>query len=373
MHAFSQIESSNRNSFNPNKKEKINHLIHFQKNLGQFQQNNLRNKFIIMNFLSNNKCSNFSEKFELLNYINSGSSGIVFKGFDKKNPSYHLSFKFLIHNVRKNKKNKIKKQTLKEIIIHNKLKSQNIINYYNYVYLKDIGCIVMEYAELGDLEHFQKFMKPKRYFSESFLAFITFQILKGLFYLNKSKIIHMDIKPQNLLIDKNLNIKITDFSAAFSFANYKKNQKILLPFSGTSLYMSPEILSNDYIDYNECNKIDLYSLGVVLYFLAFDKFPYALDHSLNLNFDLILKKIKSNKLSFPETKIYSSLFLKFINKLLEKDIKNRFNIYDALNDPWIKGAELLFKEKEKIDDTEIFLINIITDNFRCFNEYINSF
>ena len=374
MHAFSQIESANRNSFNPNKKKKINHLINFQKNLGQFQQNNLRNKFIIMNFLSNNKCSTFSEKFELLNYINSGSSGIVFKGFDKKNPSYHLSFKFLIHNVRKNKKNKIKKQTLKEIIIHNKLKSQNIINYYNYVYLKDIGCIVMEYAELGDLEHFQKFMKPKRYFSESFLAFITFQILKGLFYLNKSKIIHMDIKPQNLLIDKNLNIKITDFSAAFSFANYKKNQKILLPFSGTSLYMSPEILSNDYIDYNECNKIDLYSLGVVLYFLAFDKFPYALDHSFNLNFALILKKIKSNKLSFPETKIYSSLFLKFINKLLEKDIKNRFNIYDALNDPWIKGAELLFKEKEKIDDTEIFLINIITDNFRCFNnEYINSF
>jgi serine/threonine protein kinase len=86
-----------------------------------------------------------------------------------------------------------------------------------------------------------------------------------------------------------------------------------------------------------------------------------------------LKEIKNNKLSFPETEIYSKLFLKFINKLLEKDIKNRFNIYDALNDPWIRGAELLFKEKEKIDDTEIFLINIITDNFRCFNEYINSF
>jgi serine/threonine protein kinase len=183
----------------------------------------------------------------------------------------------------------------------------------------------------------------------------------------------MDIKPQNLLIDKNLNIKITDFSAAFSFENYRKNQKILLPFSGTSLYMSPEVLSNDYIDYDECNKVDLYSLGVVLYFLAFDKFPYKLDLSYNLNFSLILKEIKNNKLSFPETEIYSKLFLKFINKLLEKDIKNRLNIYDALNDPWIKGAELLFKEKEKIDDTEIFLINIITDNFRCFNEYINSF
>ena len=376
MYEFSSIEAPNRKSFNSSKKEiinKNNRLINIQKNLAKIQQNHLQNKLIIFNFLCNNKCSNFSEKFELLNYINSGSSGIVFKGFDKKNPSYYLSFKFLINNIRKNKKNTIKKRTLKEIIIHNKLKSHNIINYYNYVYLKDIGCIVMEYAELGDLEHFQKFVKPKRHFSESFLVFITFQILQGLFYLNKSKIIHMDIKPQNLLIDKNLNIKITDFSAAFSFENYRKNQKILLPFSGTSLYMSPEVLSNDYIDYDECNKVDLYSLGVVLYFLAFDKFPYKLDLSYNLNFSLILKEIKNNKLSFPETEIYSKLFLKFINKLLEKDIKNRFNIYDALNDPWIRGAELLFREKEKIDDTEIFLINIITDNFRCFNEYINSF
>ena len=65
--------------------------------------------------------------------------------------------------------------------------------------------------------------------------------------------------------------------------------------------------------------------------------------------------------------------MKFINKLLEKDIKNRFNIYDALNDPWIKGAELLFKEKEKIDDTEIFLINIITDNLNLVHHVINKY
>ena len=379
MHDFSptEIKDAINKTFDSNKKEIINktkNFINIQNNLSQFQQKCLKNKFIILKFLSNQKrYSIFSEKFELLNYINSGSSGVVFKGIDKKNPSYHLSFKFLIHNIRKTKKNKIKNQTWKEIIIHNKLKSNNIINYYNYIYMKNIGCLVMEYAELGDLEYFHKLIKTKRYFSESLLAFITFQILQGLFYLTKAKIIHMDIKPQNLLIDKKLNIKITDFSASFSYLNYKKNQKILLPFSGTSLYMSPEVLSNDYIDYINCNKIDLYSLGIVLYFLAFEQFPYGLDYSYKFNFSLILKKIKNSKLSFPKMKKYSWLFLQFINKLLEKDIKNRINIYDALNDPWVKGAELLIKEKEKIDDTEIFIINIITDNFRCFNEYIKAF
>ena len=145
----------------------------------------------------------------------------------------------------------------------------------------------MEYAQLGDLENFHKIVNKKRYFSESLLAFITLQILKGLFCLTKSKIIHMDIKPQNLLIDENLNVKITDFSAAFSYERYNKDQKILLPFSGTSLFMSPEVLSNEYIDYINCSKIDLYSLGVVLYFLAFEQFPYELDSSYQVNFSLI--------------------------------------------------------------------------------------
>ena len=191
-----------------------------------------------MKFVSNNKSSNFSEKFELLNYINSGSSGVVFKGFDRKNPSHHLCFKFLIKDLRKNRKNKINNQNLKEIIIHNKLKNDNIINYYNYINLKNFGCIVMEYAELGDLEYFQKIVKVKRYFSESLLAFITVQILNGLFSLTKSKIIHMDIKPQNLLIDKNFNIKITDFSVSFSYEQYKKSKSFITFFWYFTLYES---------------------------------------------------------------------------------------------------------------------------------------
>ena len=347
-------------------------FISIKNNIKRIQQNIINNKYFIIEFLANQKCSIFSEKFELLNYINSGSSGVVFKGFDKKNPNYHLSFKFLVHNLRKVKKDKIKSQTLKEINIHNKLKNDNIINYYDYVKLNNIGCIIMEYAELGDLEHFHSIIKAKRYFTEGLLSFITIQILRGLFYLTKSKIIHMDIKPQNLLIDKNLNIKITDFSASFSYENLKKNKKILLPFSGTSLYMSPEVLSNIYIDYSDCNKIDLYSLGVVLYYLAFEQFPYGLNFQNRIEFNIITQKIKNSKLIFPNIKIYSQMFLNFLNKLLEKDIKKRINIYDALNEPWVKGGEILFNEKEKIDNTEIFLINIITDNLACFNEYIHN-
>ena len=374
--------------FSSSKIKKVNHEIlqskakklfnksqvhnNIKKNIKRIQQKIIRNKYIIIEFLSNKKCSYFSEKFELLNYINSGSSGVVFKGFDKKNPNYHLCFKFFMNNLRKAKKNKIKNQCLKEINIHNKLKNDNIINNYDYISMNNISCIIMEYAELGDLEHFHTIINTKRNFSEGLLSFITIQILRGLLSLTKSKIIHMDIKPQNLLIDKNLNIKITDFSASFSYENYKKNNKILLPFSGTSLYMSPEVISCEYIDYIYCNKIDLYSLGVVLYYFAFEQFPYGLIIEDCIEFNLIIQKIKNNKLIFPNIKIYSAMFLDFLSKLLEKDIRKRINIYQALNEPWVKSGEILFNEKEKIDNTEIFLINIITDNLECFNKYIHS-
>jgi serine/threonine protein kinase len=261
---------------------------------------------------------------------------------------------------------------IKEINIQNRLKDKNITEYYDYSDLNDYGCIIMEFAKFGDLEYFQKKLLKKDYLSETLLAYVTKQILDGLLYIHQSKIIHMDIKQQNILIDDNFNIKITDFSVSFSFEKYKENDKINLPFSGTSLYMSPEVLLKSPIDYEDCSKIDMFSLGVVLYNLAFEKFPYELDYSYKRNFALILEKIQKQKLLIPEKKNFSALFKKFLGNLLEKNIKNRINIYDALEDPWIKGADILFKEKEKLNDLEKFLINMITDNVRSFNEYLKN-
>ena len=315
--------------------------------------------------IQNQKNPYFTENFELLNYINSGSTGVVYEGFYRKNKDKHVCFKFLLNKIfAKNTQN------IKDIKIHKKLKYKNIIDYYEYIDLNNMGCIIMEFAKFGDLENFQKILNKKRYFSETLLAFITNQILNGLYYLHESKIIHMDIKPQNILIDEKLNIKITDFSVSFSYNNYNQNNKISLPLNGTNLYMSPEVLSQSSIDYEDCNKIDIYSVGVVLYNFAFEIFPYGLDYSYCNNFGLILEKIKNENLIIPELRPYSFLFKNFLLGLLEKNIKKRKSLYEVMEHPWIKGAELIFKEKEKINDLEKFYLNLITDNIRSFNEYI---
>ena len=346
-----------------------------------------KKKINMFNYLQDPLYSNFNENFELLDYLSSGSSGVVYEGRCKKKPEKHVCLKFLLNKSEEERREKKNKNInininnnpfypkINEINIQNKLKDKNITEYYGYCDLKDYGCIVMELAKCGDLEYFQKKIIKQSSLSEPFLAYMTKQILDGLFYIHQSKIIHMDIKQQNILIDENLNIKLSDFSISFSYEKYKENDKINLPLSGTSLYMSPEVLSKAQIDYEDCSKIDMFSLGVVLFNLAYEKFPYELDYSYKANFGLILDNIKKQKLIIPEKperKDFSILFKKFLSNLLEKNIKNRMSIYDALEDPWIKGADLLFKEKEKINDNEKFLINMITSSIYSFNEYLKN-
>ena len=363
--------------------QNIKNQIDIKKNNFRQLKDFYKTKSNLHNYLRNNNCNQFLENFELLNYINSGGSGVVYKGCFSKNPLEKVCLKFLlnkteIENIIKpnnNKNNFISKDSkIEEINIQKKLQHKNIVKYYDYFDLKDYGCIVMELADSGDIDMIRKKMTDKNYLSETFLSFITKQILDGLYYIHKNKIIHMDIKQQNILIDKNLEVKITDFSVSLSYEKVKSHEKIKLPLAGTHPFMSPEVLSKAQIDIEDASKIDMFSLGVMLYNLSIGDFPYNLNINLKKNFDEILEKIKNNDLEFQEYKIksrrYSNLFIKFLKNLLDKNIKSRISVFEAIDDPWIKGAELIFEEKEKIGDNPKFLLKMSCDNIRSFNEYL---
>lgn len=321
----------------------------------------------------------FNEEFELLKYINSGACGIVYEGKAKKANNERVAMKFILNKILDNKRDKMKCdlkekrfiQLNKEITLQNRLKHKNIISLYAvYQMQNDSTCIVMELGQYGDLECFQKKLQRKQ-LSESMLGYITKQILDGLYHCHQNKIIHMDIKHQNILIDKDLRIKLADMSVSFSYAHFPPNSQITLPLAGTSLFMSPEVLGKKEIMVEDCNKVDIFSLGTLLYSLAFSEYPYQLNYSDKKNFERIKEKIAKNDITFPSNHPYSQMFSNFLFGLLNKKLNKRFSIEEALKDPWIKGVDYIIWEKEKIDDNEKFLINCIADNIKLFNDYIN--
>jgi len=325
------------------------------------------NKDYLVNYLRKNYPS-FGEEFELTNFISTGGTGVVYAGqLKKRKNAQKLAIKFK-YSKRQNRD----KDEFQEIGILKKLHHKNITNIYAFA---KVGTLmhycVLDLGKHGDLEKFMKTLLKRKVLSETILCYFAKQILEALEYMHKCKIIHNDIKQGNIVVDANLDIKITDFSVSCTYANFEPDDCVEFPFMGTSKYICPEILGHVKMAVKEACKIDLYSFGVTLYELAFGKYPYKLNEVENKKYDDILNNIKQEKLEFPKDKKISTLFKDFLSHLLDKNYQTRYDIQQCLNHPWIKGAKIINDEKENIYYLESFLINAITDNIKKFNDYIN--
>ena len=301
--------------------------------------------------------------FELLKFIAYGCNAYIYTALEKQYKKKVI--------IKMSPRIKGMNNNINEIIISKKLKNKNIITNYGFCDIKknEIDCIIMEYAKYGCIIDFQKCLK-KNFLTESTFCYFAFQILKGLKYCHMCKIAHLDIKPKNIVIDDSLTAKIIDFSISLDYSKIK-SEEIKLPMRGTNFYMAPEVLSTKMIKVKDLNKVDLFSLGVTLYFLAFGKYPFELSLDDVKDYNTIYKKIMKG-IKIENSNYYSKYFIDFLTKLLEIDINKRININEALNHYWIKGAELLNNEKENICNNGIFLSYLITDHIKSFREYIKN-
>ena len=318
--------------------------------------NSLKSKLKTIKFID--------EKFEIMDYIGSGGESKVFNLLNqKRNRTYALK-------VIENKK---KERNLNELKIASKLKNSNINNYYGYFLCKEDNndYIIMEKAKYGSLRNFTlNILKTKNNcLSESMLCYISNQILNGLYHCHKCKIAHMDIKPQNIVICDVFTAKIIDFSISIDYSGKDLNEKIKVPYKGTNFYMSQEVFNRDIIKYKDLNKIDEYAFGVLLYRLAFGYYPYGLKVCDEDNDKIIMEKIKG-KLEIKNERHFSSYFVDLVEKLLERNINERISIYEAMEHPWIKGAQILNDEKENTYYMNKFISNLSTNNIKKFNDYL---
>ena len=345
------------------KKEQINNNTNSVMSTTPKSLNEIYNDIGELNKYLIEKAPEFYEKFELLEFKKCGSAGSVLKAQTKIKA--HLKFLF------NGKEGKAKKEiNHQEIIAHGSLKHKNIPQIYGYYKIGDNSCIAMEYSHYGDLENFKKKVIKRAPLSESLICYILGGLAEAVYYIHThNKIIHMDIKQQNIVIDDYLNVKLTDYSISINYRNLKN---ISLPMIGTCYYMSPEVLKKETIPANYASKIDVYSIGVLLYLLAFCDYPFKLKEVDNKNYAQILKNIQQYDLEFPTDMENSKPFLNLLRNCLNKDIKKRYDIYQLMNDPFVKGYQIILNEKEKLYNAGKFVIDLMVDNILNFNQYLKT-
>lgn len=163
---------------------------------------------------------------------------------------------------------------------------------------------------------FDKLLKErKKPLPEKFLGAIAASAIRALYYLKeKHNIIHRDVKPSNILINQEGQIKLCDFGISGRLKDSLAKTRAV----GCIPYMAPERI--DFSQQSYDIRADVWSLGITLYEMATGRSPYA---ECNTDFDILVRVVKNDPPSLPEDMEFSPQFRSFISACLTKDCKQR--------------------------------------------------
>lgn len=218
--------------------------------------------------------------YKYIKTIGCGSTGVIIQAYDKKT-GMDVAGKVL------------SRQSLdfvsieQELRIHQFLDHPHILKIFDIVYTDDLIIVVTELCERGDLLTVISNHEVK---DSAKLMQLFYQICDAVSYLHKRGIAHLDIKPDNILVDNYMNVKLSDFGCCES----QTSNNIPIQPCGTLYYAAPEMLTKPRTDNRAA---DIWSLGIVLCTLYTEHLPWLpgeddfiksqiLQCQLNLPYDL---------------------------------------------------------------------------------------
>ena len=199
------------------------------------------------------------KKYDVLGVVGEGAYGIVYKCRNKETGKYVAIKKF------KEIEDKLVQKTMKrELKMLQMLKHDNVVDFQEAFIYKGNLFLVFEYVEKNLLEVLEKSpegLNPK------LIRSFAFQMCKAVHYLHINNMIHRDVKPENLLIDENMQLKLCDFGFARKITLDEKNNNIdaMTDYVATRWYRSPELLLSNGIYGPE---VDYWAIGCIMGELA---------------------------------------------------------------------------------------------------------
>lgn len=207
-----------------------------------------------------------SKRYKIIEKIGEGGMGTVYRAEDlllKRVVALKILHKKLMDNTKAIER------------FYTEARSAAALNHPNIVTVFDVGQMGEEYfitMEFIEGESFISFIERKKFLSIPQFIFVATHLFKALDYAHRKGVIHRDIKPHNIMLTKDKQLKIMDFGLAIIISDYKSGETGII--SGTPHYMSPEQIQGEKVDH----RTDIYSAGATLYHLITGVPPFTGDN-----------------------------------------------------------------------------------------------
>lgn len=259
------------------------------------------------------------DKYKVIGTLGEGSFGRVYKA--KQVSDGHLVALKVIG--KRGRSNKELKGFRRECEIQRYLCHPNIIQMLDSFETENEIVVITEFAhkELTDV------LSKVGFLPEDQVQKIVWDLVSALFYLHSNRVLHRDLKPQNILLDIKNHAKLCDFGFA---RNMSRGTHVLTSIKGTPLYMAPELIDEQPYDYTA----DLWSLGCIIYEMLMGTPPFSTNSILHL-----IRLITYEQIQWPT--FHSENCISFLKGLLQKNPSKRITWDEILNHPFVKGHIIL--------------------------------
>lgn len=294
--------------------------------------------------------------------LGEGAYGIVREGIDE-NSLRIVAVKIL--DMRRMRKIRGGPESIeREIAVQKRLKRHpNLIELIDVIRTPDKGkiYIVLEMANGCTVQQLADGVDDGR-LPESQVANYAFQTLQGLQYMHEKGVVHRDIKPSNMMLTASGDLKISDFGVAEFLNEYNIDDNVSRT-SGSPAFQAPEIATGA-LDYSG-RKVDVWALGVSVYYLLTGKIPFEADNLLVL-FELI------GKGKYEEPEWMNETCKDVIRSMLTVNWEKRVSIEELLKHPWVvRGSQQPSLTQQHVDrewvlipKKDLHILEIVKDLYR---------